>query len=82
MPHRPKEETLIAFGDRVRIEKRFKAEPDGSHLWVAYELVDVGLDHIHPVTKTSTKETAVWIISGVGPETQMRTLARKLSRMQ
>lgn len=74
--------TMADYGDNVRVEKRFKAEDDGSHLWVLYKrdvvpTVDGKL--IHPVHGNETTETHVWMPQNTGTEEAMRDAATALA---
>lgn len=74
---------LIDFGDRVRVERRGKAEDDGTYVWVVYQKADIQPNaegvRIHPVHGQPTDFTYVWLIVGQGTEAEARAQALALA---
>lgn len=69
--------SIIDFGSKVRIERHFGPEADGSHLWSVYRL-DPVIDGRHPVHGDDTTERDVWVKVGEGTEESARAQAAKL----
>lgn len=78
VPQRAVSDHLVDFGERIRIERRFRQEPNGTYIWHLYRLEDVK-NGIHPVHKGKTSETQVWVKLDQGDEAAMRAEAVKLA---
>ena len=72
--------TLISYGDHVRMERHFAAQPDGSFLWNVYALEPVTDEH--PIHGGETSEPSVWVPKGSGDEAHARALCAQLSGIE